>query len=68
MLSVKSIRIMNRFAIKVQGYQEIYARKVAASANVDVSKQKAANVIFAVLLALLNESVEARLNPGSSPT
>ena len=66
MLSVKSIRIMNRFAIKVQGYQEIYARKVAASGQ-DVSSQKAVNVVFAVLLALFNESVEARLEPGHQP-
>ena len=37
MLSVKSIRIMNRFAIKILGYQEIYARKIKASGNVDVA-------------------------------
>lgn len=38
MLSVKSIRIMNRFSLKILGYQEIYTRKVAASSNVDIGK------------------------------
>ena len=67
MLSVKSIRIMNRFAVKVLGYQEIYARKVAASGQ-DVANQKTVNVIFAVLLALFNESIEARLEKGQPPS
>ena len=29
MLSVKSIRIMNRFSIKIRVYQDIYTRKIA---------------------------------------
>ena len=64
MLSVKSIRIMNRFAMKILGYQEIYARKVKATGNLDVANQKQVNVIFAVLLALLNDLVEARVDKG----
>ena len=60
MLSVKSIRIMNRFAVKILGYQEIYARKVHASGtNIDIKKQKTVNVVFAVLLALFNDLIEA---------
>ena len=39
MLSVKSIRIMNRFAVKILCYKEIYARKVHASGtNIDIKK------------------------------
>ena len=59
MLSVKSIRIMNRFAVKILCYKEIYARKVHASGtNIDIKKQKTVNVVFAVLLALFNDLVE----------
>ena len=38
MLSVKSIRIMNRFAQKIIGYREIYARKVSSIGNLDPKK------------------------------
>ena len=57
---------MNRFTKKILGYQEIYARKVKASSNIDVSSQKQANVIFAVLLALMNDLVEARIEDGDA--
>ena len=55
MLSVKSIRIMNRLASKIGTYREIYSKRLASSPNMDMLKQKPTNIIFAVLLALLND-------------
>ena len=68
MLSVKSIRIMNRLASKIAGYREIYTKRLATSPNKDLVNQKPANMLFAVLLALLNDSVEVRMREGASPT
>ena len=60
MLSVKSIRIMNRFAHKIKVYSELYVKKLEASPNFELISQKKVNMIFAVLLALFNDHIEAR--------
>ena len=59
MLSLKSIRIMNRFAKKVKQFQEIYTKKMDA-AKLERIKQKNVDMTFVVLLSLFDSIIENR--------
>lgn len=57
MLSVKSIRIMNRFAKKVAQFQDVYIRKMKQQ-NLEKIKEKNLDMLMIVMLALFDEIIE----------
>lgn len=57
MLSVKSIRIMNRFASKVAKFQDVYIRKMKQK-NLLKIKERNLDMLMIVMLALFDEIIE----------
>mmetsp|Transcript_6393 Transcript_6393/g.8545 ORF Transcript_6393/g.8545 Transcript_6393/m.8545 type:complete len:251 (+) Transcript_6393:2191-2943(+) len=70
MLSVKSIRILNRLSARILAYQKTYERR-ASIQNLQQLEQKNVNLISAVILVLFNEVIksdpDSASGVGSSP-
>ena len=57
MLSVKSIRILNRLSARIQAYEKTYMSR-ASSSSLERFEQKNVNLVSAVILVLFNDIIE----------
>ena len=57
MLSVKSIRIMNRFSKKVAQFQDVYIKKMKQQSLLKI-KERNLDMLMIVMLALFDEIIE----------